>query len=52
MLYSCVTITDKLTGQNIGCKQALQLEESRENHATAARERRREYEKGVCKDLK
>ena len=29
-LYSCVTIIDKLTGQNIACKQALQLGESRE----------------------
>ena len=29
-LYSCITIIDKLTGQNIACKQALQLEESRE----------------------
>ena len=30
MYYSCVTIIDKLTGQNIACKQALQLGESRE----------------------
>ena len=35
--YSCITIIDKLTGQNIACKQALQLGESRgvtrEQHA-------------------
>ena len=29
-LYSCITIIDKLTGQNIACKQALQLGKSRE----------------------
>ena len=29
-LYSCVPIIDKLTGQSIACKQALQLGESRE----------------------
>lgn len=33
MHYSCVTNIDKLTEQNIGCKQALHLAELQEQHA-------------------
>ena len=33
MHYSCVANIDKLTGQNIGCEQALHLGELQEQHA-------------------